>query len=269
MTPMITHRNPMTAVFHGVAMFYVVGIAIGLSLATLGALIGLLPWIALPLETAGGVFNAGPIAQSGVTLFSVSLLAFLPASLRVMTLENSHRNFAICMEDVFKAYMVAHEADRAGVFNMKSEFDAVRERLEFMRNHPDLYRLEPGVLEVAAQMGQISHDLAEVYSDENVERAQSVLRQRQQEMQDFTDQLELARTRTDDIKRWSTQLEAENAVAGTQLEQLKDDLRELLPPLGLKAIKAPQKKTKVAEDKPANNVVEITKGKAQQTTAAQ
>ena len=44
---------------------------------------------------------------------------------------------------VARAYRHAHAADRAGVFALSSEFDAMRARLEHLRKHPDLSHLEP------------------------------------------------------------------------------------------------------------------------------
>ena len=42
------------------------------------------------------------------------------------------------MEDIARAYHLCHTADRAGVFTLSSEFDSVRERLAYQRDHPDL-----------------------------------------------------------------------------------------------------------------------------------
>ena len=65
------------------------------------------------------------------------------------------------MRDVAQAYQAAHAADRDGVFNLPSEFDSVRERIEHLQRHPDLGRLEPEILEMAAQIGRKSRKLAE------------------------------------------------------------------------------------------------------------
>ena len=86
------------------------------------------------------------------------------------------------LTDITRAYGAVHAADRGDAFRFSTEFDAVRERLAYLRDHPDLSSLEPALLEVAAQMSHISKELAEVYSDERVNRARSFLEQRQYEV---------------------------------------------------------------------------------------
>ncbi|SLN11443.1 hypothetical protein ROG8370_00218 [Roseovarius gaetbuli] len=54
----------------------------------------------------------------------------LPANYRIMALENSHRRISPGMQDVARA----HAADRTGVFQLSSEFDAERERLAYLRD---------------------------------------------------------------------------------------------------------------------------------------
>ena len=88
------------------------------------------------------------------------------------------------MADVAEAYHHAHAGDRQGVFRLSSEFDQVRERIEYLRDHPDLKLLEADVLTLAAQMSQQSHRLAEIYSDERVARAKDFLQQRQEEAEE-------------------------------------------------------------------------------------
>ena len=72
---------------------------------------------------------AGTVAQSAVSVLLVGLCFFLPSHQRITKLETSHRSFQIGMEDVAKAYAIAHAQDRSGVFKLSGEFDAVRERL--------------------------------------------------------------------------------------------------------------------------------------------
>lgn len=115
--------------------------------------------------------NAGRVAQVGPTALALLLCVCLPANARIMALETSHRRFNMGMQDVARAYALAHGADRAGLFRLSSEFDAVRERLIYRRDHPDLGSLEPDLLEVAAQMPHVSQELAEICSDEKVARA--------------------------------------------------------------------------------------------------
>ena len=59
-----------------------------------------------------------------------------------------------------------------------------RERIDYLRQHPDLKLLEADILTLAAQMSQQSHRLAEIYNDERVTRAKDFLQQRQREAED-------------------------------------------------------------------------------------
>ena len=135
------------------------------------------------------------------------------------------------MQDVTRAYALAHAADREGVFQLSAEFDAVRERLTYMRNHPDLLGLEPEVLEVAAQMSFVSHELAEAYSDDRVKRARGFLEQRQQEVESVNTRIEMAKKINSEIRRWVDAVEMEESMAESQLNRLRDDLRDVLPEL--------------------------------------
>ena len=74
------------------------------------------------------------------------------------------------MTDVSRAYGAVHAADRSDDFRLSNEFDSVRERPAYLRDHPDLSSLESSVLEVAAQMLHVSNELAEVYSNDRVTR---------------------------------------------------------------------------------------------------
>lgn len=153
-----------------------------------------------------------------------------------MALENSHRRFHMNMHDVTQAYAAAHAADRAGMFQIQSEFDAVRERLAYMREHPDTGSLEPQIMEVAAQMSYISRELAEVYSDDKVDRARAFLKQRQQEVEQFNKRLDHAKAVSVRLKQWAQDVEMEESVAVSQLERLRDDLRPILPELGYEEV---------------------------------
>jgi hypothetical protein len=208
--------------------------ALCLSAATIAASIGALPWLQFSVAFGGTLYdNAGQITQIGLTVLAVLLCVFLPANARIMALETSHRRFNIGMQDVARAYHAAHAADRAGLFRLSSEFDAVRERLAYLRDHPDLGTLEPDLLEVAAQMSHISRELAQVYSDDRIARARNFLTQRQQEVEAFNARLDQAKQITRELKHWSHEVELEESVAASQLQRLRDDLRDVLPELGL------------------------------------
>lgn len=221
-----------------------------LTLGSVGlALIGLAPWL-----TVEASFGATPIENAGIWLqclfaaLAVLLALYLPAHARVAKLERSHRSFQIGMEDVARAYRIAHDVDRKGAFALSGEFDAMRERLNHMRRHPDLAMLEPDLLELAAQMSLQSRDLAKVYSEEKVARAKAFLAQRQQEAQATEDQIRIARYACDEIRNWLNDVETEERHLSSQFQMLERDLKSVLPALGYEL-----------EDPRDANVVQLTK----------
>ena len=220
--------------FQRAALLTFVGAALFLLFATLMAAAGQWAWIDLSLSYGGEpIEKAGMYAQIALTVVAIALCFFLPSNRRIMQLENSHRSFTIGMEDVGRAYAAVHAADRADTFRLSSEFDSVRERLAYLRDHPDLSTLEPALLEVAAQMSHISRELAEVYADDRIDRARSFLKERQREVELFNDRLDQAKHITTDLKHWVHEVELEESVAAAQLERLRAEMREILPELGL------------------------------------
>ncbi|MGR3758836.1 DNA repair protein [Roseobacteraceae bacterium NS-SX3] len=206
--------------------------ALGAVAATALSAAGVWPWLTLQAGLDGTYYpQAGMVAQIALTALIVMLAFYLPANGRMLALENSHRKFTVQMEDVARAYHTAHASDRKGLFNAASEFDAVKERLTFMRNHPDLRDLEPEVLELAAQMSQVSQDLAKTYSDSNVERARTFLKQRQEELDAFQARLEDAKTVMHELRQWTRDVEIEESLAKSHLGRLREELFELLPEL--------------------------------------
>lgn len=204
--------------------------ALGLCILTLGAAAGIVPWLGFSVQIGDRIYeNAGQIAQIAGTVFCVMLAGFLPMHARIMALETSHRHFTLGMQDVTQAYLQAHAADRAGIFQLSSEFDSIRERLAYMRRHPELADLEPDILELAAQMSHISRALADTYSDANVGRAKMFLRQRQQEIARFKGRLVKAKAITRDLRHWMQQIEQEEAGAAAQLSRLRAELADLMP----------------------------------------
>lgn len=204
-----------------------------LSFFTLGATLGLMPWLEIEASANGQpIENAGMILQIGATAVAVVMALYLPANRRIMKLEQSHRAFQVSMDDVVRAYKLSHEDDRKRLFKIGSEFDSVRERLTHLREHPDLGALEPEVLELAAQMSFTSRELAETYSQEKVDRAKSFLTQRQQEIDSFLENLAMAKKTIEELRVWMGQLDAEEAIVERQLTTLEADLMELLPQLG-------------------------------------
>lgn len=218
---------------HALAQALLVILATGLTMASLAAAFGLIPWPQIALFFGGQALpQAGMWLQLGLNALLVLLVIYLPANLRMSRLERSHRSFAMGMEDVSHAYRMAHAADRAGVFALSSEFDSMRARMERLRSHPDFQHLEPELLQLAAQMSQETRDLARAYSDEKVNRAKIFLKQRQEEVQALTDRLALARHTCDELRRWLTDIEAEERQAQIQIKRLEADLKEILPTLG-------------------------------------
>jgi chromosome segregation ATPase len=140
------------------------------------------------------------------------------------------------MSDVSRAYGAVHAADRGDTFRISSEFDAVRERLAYLRDHPDLSTLEPAVLEIAAQMSYVSKELAQVYSDERITRARGFLEQRQFELDQFNARLDQAKVASTEMKHWLHEIELEESVAAAQLDRLRDELKDVLPELGLETV---------------------------------
>lgn len=214
-----------------VAIFAVAALA--MTVLTAMAAFGAAPWLEFSVTIGGTVYpQAGMVAQIGLTVLAVLLCFYLPGNARIMRLENSHRRFEVGMQDVARAYAIAHAADRESLFHLTSEFDAVRERLGYLREHPELESLEPALLEMAAQMSHISRELAETYADDKVARARDFLRQRQEEVAVFNDRLEKAKQVTTEMKHWLHEVDLEESVAASQLLRLQNELREILPEIG-------------------------------------
>ncbi|MDR7124945.1 DNA repair protein [Pseudotabrizicola sp. 4114] len=221
------------SVLQNLAQAVVLAVAVGLVGASVIAAIGWMPWPQIAVSLGGTpVAQAGMWAQLTLTLLALLLLIYLPANARMARLERSHRSFAMGIEDVARAYRLAHASDRAGVFALSAEFDSVRARMEHLRNHPDLGHLEPELLQMAAQMSHETRDLARAYSDEKVARARLFLRQRQEEVHALTDRLAAARLTCDELRRWMQDVDREERQAQTQLRRLEADLKEILPTLG-------------------------------------
>ncbi|WP_407492700.1 DNA repair protein [Pseudooceanicola sp. MF1-13] len=224
-------------------------------IATGMAFAGRLPWPEIQIGYGGQALEIGMYVQIGLTALLIMLGIYLPTTWRVQRLELSHRRFEIGMADVTRAYAVAHAGDRAGTFNLKGEFDSVRERFQFLRDHPDLGDMEPGILEIAAQMSHVSAELAHTYSDEKVERARAFLRQRHEELAQFDARIEEATAITNEIVHWSRCLELEEAVAKSKLQRLKEELREVLPavlPPAARTTEVQRRLTELSEKAAAN-----------------
>ena len=227
----------MTAVGHFAARtaqaILVAAATAALALCGLAAA-GVVPWLAMALALEGHApVEAGPAVQSGLALLLVALCGFLPASARVMRLEASHRRFHASMEDVARAYYAAHAADRTGTFRFSNEFDAVRERLAFLRDHPELGALESDVLELAAQMSHVGRDLARVYADEKVAAARKAIEQRGDQAARVEADIARASRAVSEIAARLERVERTEARADERVAALRSELDALLPRLGL------------------------------------
>ncbi len=219
--------------FHLLALGAVAILGTAALIYTLASAFGLAPWLTMTASFGEVTYtNAGQWLQITITALLLAMAFFLPTSARIAALEHSHRQFHISMNDVAHAYHVAHTADRAGLFSLSSEFDAVRERLAYLRDHPDLEQLEPDTLEVAAQMSQQARQLADVYSDAKVARAKAFLQQRQEEAEAQQERIVEALHVTSQIRTWAQQVDVEEAIVASQLSQLDEKLQAALPLLG-------------------------------------
>ena len=218
---------------HAFSLFLVAVVAMALVFYTIMCAFGQSPWFTMPLTFGETTFaDAGMYIQIVLTVLIGSMAFYLPTNARIMALENSHRKFQMSMHDVARAYHEVHTADRSGLFTLSSEFDAVRERLAYLRDHPDMEQLEPAVMEVAAQMSQQARHLADVYSDEKVARAKAFLTQRQQEAEMQQERIIEALHACTEIRKWAQQVELEESIVASQLAQLDEKLQQALPALG-------------------------------------
>lgn len=217
-----------------VAPVLIFALTAGLAVLTIGACFDIFPWIDVPLRLGDWTpSNAGMVLQVLVLLLLVVQCLLLPSLRRIADLEMGHRSFRISLDDVARAYRIAHAADRAGVFALSAEFESIRQRMDVLRRHPDLGDLEPELLELASVMSHQSRDLARIYSEQKVDRARRFLRQRQEEVDALAERLKLARQLVGELRTWLTDVEAEERQAHVQIKRLEADLRELLPALGL------------------------------------
>lgn len=230
----------------------VLAIAVFLAIATVAAALGMIPWPTLQLRLGDWQPpHAGMVLQLALLAIFVILSLYLPSIKRINALERSHRSFQIGMEDVARAYRIAHAADRSNVFALSGEFDSIRQRMELLRRHPDLDHLEPELLQLASVMSFQSRDLARVYSDEKVDRARRFLRQRQEEADLLTERLKLARSICDELRGWLTDIESEERQNTLHLKRLEVDLKEVLPLLGYDIDESRSDRNVVTLPKPA------------------
>ncbi|MEL7459982.1 MAG: DNA repair protein [Pseudomonadota bacterium] len=232
MTPDDQKTSILEHIRHGlevVAICLTTCLGLGLLTSVIMAALGIWPWLSLPAHVGANAIDAGPILQIGLCVVLATILAMLPASARVMRLERVHRSFQIDMNDVTRAYYAAHAADRAGVFQMHREFDAMRERMDFLTTHPDLGSLDPEILELAAQMSTEARDLAGIYSDERVAHARSMLAERHGEAERLDRLIDRAHVVTRDIRRTLEDVTLKEDTIRSRVAMLRDELETLWP----------------------------------------
>ena len=129
------------------AMLLLVVLACCSLLWTAAAMAGLLPWLSILAAGADKtIYDIGVGVQIGVTLVLTSFWFFLPSHQRVLRLETSHRRFQLNMDDVARAFEAVLAKDKEGAFHLTGEFDAVRERLQYLHSRFDLAQLDPELL---------------------------------------------------------------------------------------------------------------------------
>ena len=229
----LSHLRLTLRVLQGVAIFAAAKLAISMLIYTILFAFGATAWLSFPMKFGEmTVSNAGMYMQIGMTVLVCAVALMITTNMRMNELERTHRSFQMSMDDVARACHLCHTADRTGVFTFSSEFDAVRERLAYLRDHPDLVRLEPDVLELAALKSQQSRHLADVCSDEKVERAKQFLTQRQEEAEVQQQRIVVARHAVQEIRTWAHQVNLEESVVASKPEQLDEKLQMALPELG-------------------------------------
>jgi methyl-accepting chemotaxis protein len=224
--------------FHGFSKFVAVGqiaamliftlAGISLLAATALAFAGVLPWLDISASFGGApIAWAGPAAQIALTVLFLLLAVYVPTSRQVLMLEATHREFALSMDDITSAYQAVHLADRKQAFSMQREYDAVRERYEYLKKHPDLPEIDAGLLTIAAQMSQQSRELAKNFSEENVERARESLKQRRRDAEELQERIQTANAASRELRREIEDVEYEEGSARSQLMLLREELAEL------------------------------------------
>jgi uncharacterized hydantoinase/oxoprolinase family protein len=59
---------------------------------------------------------------------------------------------------------------------------------------------------------------------------------RQFELQQFNERLDQAKSASTELKHWLHEIELEESVAAAQLDRLREELKEVLPELGLETV---------------------------------
>ena len=223
-----THLSQVAPIAQTLAMALVGAAAIVSCVATILAFAGLLPWPTVTV-TYGAVDLPwfGQALQVGLTALLVLLARTFPSAHRVTRLEATHRRFEIGMDDITRAYRAAHMADRAEMFGMQREFDAVRERYKYLRELPELAEIDAELLTVAAQMSEQSRELAQSFSDEKVARAKESLKQRLRDTETLQSRIQSAHAAIREIRRLTDEVDIEESTVAAQMQRLREELAEI------------------------------------------
>ena len=188
---------------------------------------GVLPWLELQVNFGTPLPLAGIGVQIGTTLLLLVLASYIPASYRVAQLEMAHRNFEVGMDDVTRAYRAAHMADRAETFEIRREFDAVRQRYKFLKDQPDLKDIDDELLVIAAQMSETSRDLADRFSDRRIARVREGLERRAEDAQSLESQVRAIRNEKDKLTKMRGEAEVSESEFRRQVDALQDEFVSL------------------------------------------
>ncbi len=162
---------------------------------------------------------------SGVFLFTACLIrALLPGQRRVLELEILHREFALKQEDVVNALYIFFQEDRAGVFKLKEQHDAVMERVRFALQHSDLHAMDHEVLEAAAMVSTRLSGLAQHFSTEKVAAAWKSLDVAQQQSALLEQTITELQNSQPELRRLEQTLSLKAATQQSQLQMLTDKL---------------------------------------------
>lgn len=201
--------------------------AFGLLTVTALSAAGVLPWLELQVNFGTPVPLAGAGVQIGATLLLLVLASFIPASYRVAHLEMTHRRFEVDMDDVTRAYRAAHMADRAETFEIRREFDAVRQRYKFLKDQPDLKDIDDELLVIAAQMSETSRDLADRFSDRRIARVREGLQRRAEDAQSLENKVHAIRNEKNKLAKLQEEAEVSESEFRKHLEALQAEFVSL------------------------------------------
>ncbi len=224
----VRHLAPMAHILQVLAAGVLVLAALASFVLTSLSAAGVQPWLSITAAFGGTTLPwAGPAFQIGVTVLLVAVAAFLPSSLRVARLEHSHRLFEIDMDDITKAYRAAHMADRAEMFEMRREFDAVRERYKFLKEKTNLSEIDDQLLIIGAQMSEQSRDLAERFSDRRVARVREGLERRREDVDTMEARLDEIQAKAVKLARMRDDVEIDNDQLEARIDALRAELNVL------------------------------------------